>query len=135
LSRLSDREFLLSVLADGDEHTLNEIIIRSFKERGCGLTVHSRAADLRRSGYLIENRPMPDRSRGSVYRLAGRPLEGAADGAAPSSGSPRGPEPSADAAAVTAPAAPSSSVRAPASDPEPLELFPVARGAYTEEAA
>lgn len=66
---MTDAEFLLSVLEDCREHTLTEILQRSFRERGCGLTVHSRASDLRRRGYEISNSPMPRGQRGSVYRL------------------------------------------------------------------
>jgi hypothetical protein len=44
---ISDTDFLKMVLTEGAA-TTNEIIQRSFQERGCGLTVHSRAADLRR---------------------------------------------------------------------------------------
>ena len=45
---MTDVDFLLSVLADGEAHSQAEILRRSFDERGHGLTVHSRAADLRR---------------------------------------------------------------------------------------
>ena len=69
---MTDRDFLLKVLGDYQPHTLNEILSLSLAERGCGLTVHSRAADLRRDGYLISNKPMPGRRRGSVYRLEGK---------------------------------------------------------------
>ena len=69
---MTDREFLLKVLGDYQPHTLNEILSLSLAERGCGLTVHSRAADLRRDGYLISNKALGGRRRGSVYRLEGR---------------------------------------------------------------
>lgn len=128
MKTVSDREWLLGVLADGREHTLADIIRRSFDERGHGLTVHSRAAELRSAGYTIENRPMPNGRRGSIYQLTATPLEeaaatglGTAAAAASSSGStPRGaaPDPSSSAAA-----------------PEPLTLFPETRGAYSERAA
>lgn len=55
-SYVTDGGFLLAVLADGGWHTLTEILARSFRDRGCGLTVHSRAAELRRHGHVIENR-------------------------------------------------------------------------------
>jgi len=77
-----DCEFLLSALADGEWHTLNEILGRSFRDRGVGLTVHSRAAELRRRGHKIENRterdPIPGPGRRgftravSSYRLVVR---------------------------------------------------------------
>ena len=70
---MTDRDFLLKVLGDYQPHTLNEILSLSLAERGCGLTVHSRAADLRRDGYLISNTAIGGgKRRGSVYRLEGR---------------------------------------------------------------
>ena len=69
---MTDRDFLLKVLGDYQPHTLNEILSLSLAERGCGLTVHSRAADLRRDGYLISNKAIGGKRRGSVYRLEGR---------------------------------------------------------------
>lgn len=71
----SDNVFLLGVLKDGRWHTLTEILSRSFADRGVGLTVHSRAADLRRDlraeGRTIENRTRrgPSRRCVSEYRL------------------------------------------------------------------
>jgi hypothetical protein len=72
---MTDADFLLSVLADGRAHTLNEILQRSFKERGCGLTVHSRAADLRKRGHEVMNETVPGARRGygSAYRLISSP--------------------------------------------------------------
>lgn len=69
--RQSDKDFLLHVLADGGWHSLSEILTRSFRERGCGLTVHSRASDLRRKdGLDIEQRATTSNDRrGSEYRL------------------------------------------------------------------
>lgn len=71
--RLTDREFLRSVLADGEPHSLNEILRRSFRERDCGLTVHSRAAELRREveadGGRLLNWKDGERGDGSWYRL------------------------------------------------------------------
>lgn len=72
---MTDKEFLLGVLSDGKPHTLNEILARSMAERGCGITTHSRAADLRRDGHVVLNwkNKGASRGRGSVYQLA-RPL-------------------------------------------------------------
>lgn len=53
---LSDTDFLLSVLRDGEWHELNSIIATSQAARGHGLTVHSRASDLRAKGHTIETR-------------------------------------------------------------------------------
>ena len=71
----SDCGFLLLFLGDHKEHTLTEILRASFAERGCGLTVHSRVADLRRDGYTIEWRHVPGEKRGnaSAYRLISQP--------------------------------------------------------------
>lgn len=88
----TDSDFLLRVLRDGRPHSLNEILQRSFRERGCGLTVHSRAADLRvKRGYDIRNWKDGERGAGSWYRLAGLLDDGAstrAGGSAPSSSGP-----------------------------------------------
>jgi hypothetical protein len=66
----TDADFLLDVLRDGEWHSLNEILARSFRERGCALTVHSRASDLRAAGYAIVNEPIPGvRRASSRYRL------------------------------------------------------------------
>lgn len=67
-----DCEFLLRVLWDGEEHELEEILALSRAERGYGLTVHSRASELRKRGYVVVNhveRPEGGRAR-SFYRLA-----------------------------------------------------------------
>lgn len=98
---MTDTEFLASVLADGDWHSLNEILEASARARGCGLTVHSRVSDLRlRHGWLIEQRS--ERTRGgrvaSFYRMLARPLEEAVSargdvGAASSSGPDVSPSP------------------------------------------
>jgi hypothetical protein len=68
---MKDTEFLLYVLRDGNAHTLNEILRRSYQERGYGLTVHSRAADLRRKGYDVQNGTIKGAKRGdkSFYKL------------------------------------------------------------------
>jgi hypothetical protein len=67
----TDADFLLRCLSDGQPHTLNELLARSFAERGCGLTVHSRAADLRKRGHTIINKfgGMRNRRPVSVYQL------------------------------------------------------------------
>lgn len=65
----TDCDFLLRVLSDGEAHSLNEILRRSFSDRGCGLTVHSRAADLRARGYRINNWKDGQRGDGSKYRM------------------------------------------------------------------
>lgn len=72
MTRVPDTAFLLSVLNDGDWHELSEIIERSQAQRGHGLTVHSRASDLRKRGFLIEQRGEHDDATGrarSYYRL------------------------------------------------------------------
>lgn len=51
---MTDTDFLASVLSDGDWHSHPEILNRSITERGCGLTVHSRASDLRKRGHTVE---------------------------------------------------------------------------------
>ena len=67
----TDLHFLLRVLGDGRPHTLNELLQRSFAERGCGITVHSRAADLRKQGHRVVNIRVPGAKRGaaSAYQL------------------------------------------------------------------
>jgi hypothetical protein len=51
----SDADFLLAMLRETPNEFVSqaEILRRSQAERGCGLTVHSRIADLRRRGYNI----------------------------------------------------------------------------------
>jgi hypothetical protein len=66
---MSDTAFLLEVLSDGEKHGLNEILLRSFRERGCGLTVHSRASDLRKQGHVIVNESDPFVKGSSFYQL------------------------------------------------------------------
>lgn len=65
----TDAAFLLRVLSDERPHNLNDILRRSFAERGCGLTVHSRASDLRQQGYGVVNWKDGQRGDGSWYRL------------------------------------------------------------------
>lgn len=68
--RVTDTEWLLGLLADGQPHTLTEILSRSFKARGCGLTVHSRAANLRAQGFDVQCKIVREgRRRSSVYQL------------------------------------------------------------------
>jgi len=89
----TDADFLLRVLRDGRPHNLNEILRLSMAQRGCGLTTHSRAADLRKRGYDIRNWKDGQRGNGSWYRLAGTLDEAAitrAGGQAVSSSDPGG---------------------------------------------
>lgn len=64
---MSDCDWLASLLSDGKPHSLNEILRRSFAERGCGLTVHSRCSDLRKRGYQIRCDHVPGAARGEAY--------------------------------------------------------------------
>lgn len=71
MDAVSDTEFLYCVLADGDWHAQDEILARSIRERGHGLTVHSRAATLRERGHHVDcdlRRNRNGRVR-SFYRL------------------------------------------------------------------
>lgn len=72
---MTDREWLLSVLADGRPHTLAYLLARSMNERGCGLTVHSRVAEARKLGYVIEHARVPgeERGHGHTYTLVSSP--------------------------------------------------------------
>jgi hypothetical protein len=71
----TDCDFVLEVLADGREHSLNDILRASFAERGCGLTVHSRVSDLRKRGHRIQHRTVGKRGAGSLYRLVVEPKQ------------------------------------------------------------
>lgn len=51
--RVSDSEWLLGLLSDERPHRLESILAQSRAARGHGLTVHSRAADLRKAGFVI----------------------------------------------------------------------------------
>lgn len=64
---MTDCDFLLDVLSDGQPHSLNDVLRRSFTERGCGLTVHSRVADLRKRGHVIHCERDPKARRGDAY--------------------------------------------------------------------
>ena len=68
---MSDNAFLFHVLEDGKWHSQDEILQRSMRERGCRLTVHSRAADLRKRGCVVENqlRRTGTGRASSYYRL------------------------------------------------------------------
>jgi len=86
---MTDKDFLVAFLSDGQPHTLNEILRRSFDVRGHGLTVHSRVSDLRKDGFAIAWWQQPGEKRGnsSVYQLVGSPTslgEAAPDAAAAS---------------------------------------------------
>lgn len=74
---VTDLEFLLEVLADGELHSTSEILARSIEERGHGLTVHSRISDLRGRGHKVEHltRQGAQRGHANVYRLISSPLE------------------------------------------------------------
>jgi hypothetical protein len=69
---VTDAQFILSVLEDGQKHSQADLLRRSFEERGCGLTVHSRIADLRKDHVIVCER-VPGASRGHawVYQLVG----------------------------------------------------------------
>ena len=51
---MTDSAFLYHCLEDGKWHGQAQILAKSMVERGHGLTVHSRAADLRKKGCVIE---------------------------------------------------------------------------------
>jgi len=86
MGKRTDVDFLLEVLRDGQQHELTEIIGRSIDARGCGMTVHSRVADLRKRGWKIKNRVVHTEGRPlSYYQLFG--LKEASDtGPTPSAG-------------------------------------------------
>ncbi len=68
---MTDSEYVLAQLEQGPRDTI-EILVASIRERGVGLTVHSRVADLRRDGHkitcAIEGKTRKGRER-YVYRL------------------------------------------------------------------
>ena len=85
---MTDTDFLAAALEDGKWHSHTEILNRSITLRGCGLTIHSRAADLRKRGHVVETRLERD-GRGrtlSYYRLLGE-ADGAGLSASPSTSS------------------------------------------------
>lgn len=76
---MTDNDFLLRTLEDGYWHSHSEILAWSFAERGCGLTIHSRAADLRKKGHVLQVELRRESGRAlSFYRLVGRLDETAA---------------------------------------------------------
>ena len=74
---MTDNAYLLKILKDGCWHSRDEILSFSFAERGCGMTVHSRAADLRKHGHTVECEKIAgavgarggNRRRQSFYRI------------------------------------------------------------------
>jgi hypothetical protein len=75
---VTDSEFMVKLLSDGKPHSTLEIIERSIRTRGCGITPHSRAADLRKRGYQIECEREGEKNGRPVYsyRLLGSLSEG-----------------------------------------------------------
>lgn len=68
---MTDNAYLLHVLKDGRWHSHTEILQRSIQERGHGLTVHSRASELRvKFGQNVECRVAGSPRRQSFYRIA-----------------------------------------------------------------
>ena len=74
---MTDAAFILAVLEDGLPHSHADLLHRSFTERGCGMTIHSRIAGLRDKGHVIECRRIPGAERGHAwtYRLLGSLVE------------------------------------------------------------
>lgn len=68
---VTDREFLLLLLRDGHSHCKSELEQRSLIELGHRMTVHSRVAELRRDGWMIDCTPVPH-LRESIYTLSGK---------------------------------------------------------------
>lgn len=128
---MTDNAFLYHVLEDGKWHGQSEIIAKSMRERGHGLTVHSRAADLRKKGCVVEcelRRNCHGRAI-SYYRLV--TLEEPAAHVAVAAGSSSVP-------AATDGADQGSQAALSLVEPEAgtLALFPRKhRGAYSEDAA
>jgi len=71
---MTDADFLLEVLslvAPGSWVSHETILMRSQRELGHGMTVHSRAADLRKRGHIIECKVEKRNGRAvSFYRLS-----------------------------------------------------------------
>lgn len=75
---MTDTDYLLLMLSDGRWHSQADILFGSQQERGYGMTVHSRASDLRKRGHVIECEVRSDTPRRqSFYRLVA-PVEVAA---------------------------------------------------------
>ena len=128
--RETDAEFLLRVLKDGRPHELNEILRRSFVERGCGLTVHSRASTLRERGHAVLNWTDGGTRRSSWYRLVGTLEEGSHTRAGDRDLSSSGPD---EADGINLPGA--SPYQDDVGAARQLSLIPASRGAYGAEAA
>jgi hypothetical protein len=64
---VNDADFMLNILKDGREYTTAEILNYSFHERGCGLTPHSRAAELRKRGHTITTRCLGRKNGRAVW--------------------------------------------------------------------
>ena len=116
---MTDNDFLLRVLEHGGWHSRDQILALSMRERGCGLTVHSRAADLRARGHVVDVEVRGGSRRASFYRL------GALGEASASIEPPAGVSPSASIPVVT----PRPTDRGGAL----LSLFDTPRGAYGGE--
>lgn len=105
---MTDCEFLLAILQDGRPHTQHELLRLSFESRGCGLTIHSRIADLRKKGHDIRCEHVPGENRGRAWAYTLRepategPLSGGADFSAGSRSADAQPASSAAAAEVRA---------------------------------
>jgi hypothetical protein len=63
---VTDTAFVLAQLGDGPRTTM-QLITASIYERGCGLTAHSRVADLRRDGHDIRCARIGSRDGRGVY--------------------------------------------------------------------
>lgn len=63
----TDAMFMLRVLKRGPASTM-DIIQASFAERRCGLTPHSRAADLRRQGHDVRCERVGSERHRPLYR-------------------------------------------------------------------
>lgn len=76
MSTDTDAQFMLRVLKRGPASTM-DIIQASYAERRCGLTPHSRAADLRRQGHdVVCERAGSHRGRPVFrYRLVETPVQ------------------------------------------------------------
>lgn len=84
---ISDADFMLAVLRETPDEWVSQatILQRSTDARGCGMTPHSRASDLRARGHVIENRCERVGTRViSFYRLVtaslNEPSDSACDG-------------------------------------------------------